>query len=290
MKGNKKFYVLICISCIVIMGSAVALNFKNKDLSLLQESYFNLIHKDVRGENILSNELNDLIPDTKVENIPGSVALIDSTKNNSNLTYSTNNFEFTNKDEFLVVSYIDTNTKTLDKIDSISYNVNKGDNNYLNTSYSKLNTNDWKLDLSLNLRSLDEQEQCFEVVNKLKDVNYLYEVYFNIARTIENDTKISISDIELLLNNKKLKKIKNGNNNDNRATYLYEINDLKLYIDYDLKSNKCINILLKSCNTGDINLSYYKDTKDGISLWKCSKNVKEQNKIIKDLVKYNKSV
>ena len=142
------------------------------------------------------------------------------------------------------------------------------------------------MNLGIYLKSLKEQKDLANLINNGQKLDTIYEIYYKIAESIENDASLSIAKIKNLFKENKFVQFKDYNKeNTNLKNYLIEENGYRLFIVHDTKLNKCKDVLIENEDTNKISMCYYKGNKSDIQLWKSSDNLKEQEAIFKNLMK-----
>ena len=288
LKGKKGLFTLVGISIVSVL-SILLLTSSNTtladdNLTQLQNSYFEIVSKDIKGKSIPSNELKTILPELKYIQNSGLVSLADEENENKSSSYSTRIYEYKLDNEVLTISYMDDeeNSKVLNKIDSIQLNtLDENKNITLSLYYNKLGKNKGQFDIAMYPKYLKEQEETFNLIDKSND---MYDLYFKIAKLTEDNEKVKISDIEKILGNKleKLGSIENGIN-----TYSFSKNEFTIFIDYNEKENKCYQVGIEGNNKKKTILYYSKDESHGIQTWKYINNIKEQKNILNILTQNN---
>lgn len=287
-----KKYLLYVIGLGLLGASMAGCGKVQNNLSQLQNTYFEVVDKDMNNNKVNSKELVSNLKELKFEKIKGASVLVDSQDENGNTqkSYNTSNYSFKNDNEVFEVSYLDKNNKeeNLDKIDSVSYILNKenADDIYLNVYYANSGDEAGTLNIGVYPESVEEQKKLVNIINGKKEISDIYEVYYKIAQSIEDDSKMSLSDIENILEGKKLKKLDYySDENTDLSLYLYSKDGLNMNIVYNEKEGKFQDILLEDNESYEVSLCYYKDGDSGIQLWKKNSSLKEQGKIVSKLVR-----
>lgn len=287
-----KKYLLYVIGLGLLGASMVGCGKVQNNLSQLQNTYFEVVNKDMNNNKVNSKELVSNLKELKFEKIKGASVLVDSQDENGNTqkSYDTSNYSFKNDNEVFEVSYLDKNNKeeNLDKIDSVSYILNKenADDIYLNVYYANSGDEAGTLNIGVYPESVEEQKKLVNIINGKKEISDIYEVYYKIAQSIEDDSKMSLSYIENILEGKKLKKSDDySDENTDLSLYLYSKDGLNMNIVYNEKEGKCQDVLLEDNESYEVSLCYYKDGDSGIQLWKNNSSLKEQEKIVSKLVR-----
>lgn len=263
MKVKKLLFLVIGVSCIVSFSTVSIASLENKNLSQLQNLYFDIVYTDIKGKKMNLKELKDI---------------------NSNLNLKNNKNKGIDENEELNISYLEGENQ----INRIFYEFKKknSDDIYLHTDYTKLKNGKLYLNLGIYLKSLKEQKDLANLINNGQKLDTIYEIYYKIAESIENDASLSITQIKNLFKENKFVQFKDYNKeNTNLKTYLIEENGYRLFIVHDTKLNKCKDVLIENEDTNKISMCYYKGNKSDIQLWKSSDNLKEQEAIFKNLMK-----
>ncbi|WP_042272404.1 hypothetical protein [Faecalimicrobium dakarense] len=292
MKAKKLLLYVIGIGLLGV--NMIGCSKGQNNLSQLQNTYFEVVDKDINNNKVNSKELASNLKEFKLEKSIGALVLVDSEdeKDNTQKSYDTSNYSFKNDNEVFEVSYLDKNNKekNLDKINSVSYSLNKENMNdiYLNVYYEKSGNETGNLNIGVYPESVKEQKQLVNTINGKKEISEIYEVYYKIAQSIEDDSKISLSDIENLLQSKNLKKSEDyKDENPDLSLYSYSKDGLNMNIVYNEKESKCQDISLEDNESYEVSLCYYKHSDYGIQLWKKNSSLKEQGKIVSKIVKQN---
>lgn len=287
-----KKYLLYVIGLGLLGASMVGCGKVQNNLSQLQNTYFEVVDKDMNNNKVNSKELVSDLKELKFEKSIGALVLVDSEdeKDNTQKSYDTSNYSFKNDNEVFEISYLNKSNKeeNLEKIDSISYSLNKEnmDDIYLSAYYEKAGNETGSLNIGVYPESLKEQEKLVNIINGKKEISDIYEVYYKIAQSIEDDSKMSLSDIENILEGNKLKKSDDySDENPDLSLYLYSKDGLNMNIVYNEKESKCQDVLLEDNESYEVSLCYYKDSDYGIQLWKKNSSLKEQGKIVSKLVR-----
>lgn len=263
MKVKKLLFLVIGVICIVLFSTVSISSLENKNLSQLQNLYFDTVDTDIKGKEMNLKELKDI---------------------NSNLDLKNNKIKVIDENEELNISYLEGENQ----INRISYEFKKenSDDIYLHTDYTKLKNGKLDLNLGIYLKSLKEQKDLANLINNGQKLDTIYEIYYKIAESIENDASLSIEQIKNLFKENKFVQFKDYNKeNTNLKNYLIEENGYRLFIVHDTKLNKCKDVLIENEDTNKISMCYYKGNKSDIQLWKSSDNLKEQEAIFKNLMK-----
>lgn len=263
MKVKKLLFLVIGVSCIVLFSTVSIASLENKNLSQLQNLYFDTVDTDIKGKEMNLKELKDI---------------------NSNLDLKNNKNKVIDENEELNISYLEGENQ----INRISYEFKKenSDDIYLHTDYTKLKNGKLDLNLGIYLKSLKEQKDLANLINNGQKLDTIYEIYYKIAESIENDASLSIAKIKNLFKENKFVQFKDHNKeNTNLKNYLIEENGYRLFIVHDTKLNKCKDVLIENEDANKISMCYYKGNKSDIQLWKSSDNLKEQEAIFKNLMK-----
>ena len=281
MKNKKLVSGIIGIGVIAILSMLLLTSGFNKTYQL-QSIYFDIIKDDIKGKSISPDRLINMLPEIKYETTGGIVGNIDE-KSGTQTTYETKVYEFKDKNELLEVAYLDdeSNNKSLDKIDSISWDINRGNPKevHLRISYSNLNQEQDYLYLGISPRNLSEQEEIFNSIGKM---NSMYELYFKVAREYEGQDSLNINQVESILGNKKLQESE-FEVDENFKRYDYTEDDFSILILNNEKQNNVEHVAIYSEDNKEIGLSYIKDREEGITISKNLKTLKEQQSIIKKL-------
>lgn len=263
MKVKKLLFLVIGVSCIVLFSTVSISSLENKNLSQLQNLYFDTVDTDIKGKEMNLKESKDI---------------------NSNLDLKNNKNKIIDENEELNIIYLEGENQ----INRISYEFKKenSDDIYLHTDYTKLKNGKLDLNLWIYLKSLKEQKDLANLINNGQKLDTIYEIYYKIAESIENDASLSIAKIKNLFKENKFVQFKDYNKeNTNLKNYLIEENGYRLFIVHDTKLNKCKDVLIENEDTNKISMCYYKGNKSDIQLWKSSDNLKEQEAIFKNLMK-----
>lgn len=263
MKVKKLLFLVIGVNCIVLFSTVSISSLENKNLSQLQNLYFDTVDTDIKGKEMNLKKLKDI---------------------NSNLDLKNNKNKVIDENEELNISYLEGENQ----INRISYEFKKenSDDIYLHTDYIKLKNGKLDLNLGIYLKSLKEQKDLANLINNGQKLDTIYEIYYKIAESIENDASLSIAKIKNLFKENKFVQFKDYNKeNTNLKNYLIEENGYRLFIVHDTKLNKCKDVLIENEDTNKISMCYYKGNKSDIQLWKSSDNLKEQEGIFKNLMK-----
>ncbi|MBC6003217.1 hypothetical protein H8891_05345 [Paeniclostridium sp. NSJ-45] len=263
MKVKKLLFLVIGVNCIVLFSTVSISSLENKNLSQLQNLYFDTVDTDIKGKEMNLKKLKDI---------------------NSNLDLKNNKNKVIDENEELNISYLEGENQ----INRISYEFKKenSDDIYLHTDYIKLKNGKLDLNLGIYLKSLKEQKDLANLINNGQKLDTIYEIYYKIAESIENDASLSIAKIKNLFKENKFVQFKDYNKeNTNLKNYLIEENGYRLFIVHDTKLNKCKDVLIENEDTNKISMCYYKGNKSDIQLWKSSDNLKEQEAIFKNLMK-----
>lgn len=94
----------------------------------------------------------------------------------------------------------------------------------------------------------------------------LYEKYFDIAKLIEDDTKVNINELNNLMNINLNKMDYSYEVNSDTKTYLYENNKYNIYVGYNEKESKLVSIYLENEEKGSLSLGYDKEPESGIQI------------------------
>lgn len=289
MKIKKVLLTIMGVSCIGLLGmSAVGCSNAKNDPSTLKGAYFNITETYENNDVVNSNELIKNLSEAKFTRTKGSVETESYENDGSQIEYATSKYEFKKGNEVLGVEYIGDDTTResgLESLESTYYRILKDDseNMYLNMYYSE--SIHGKVSMEMYLDSVEEQREATNLIYDNKKISNMYEVYYKLAQSIEDDSKISISDIEELLENKKLKKSGDFySENTNLKYYSYSQDGLMMDIVYDEKENKCYEIILEDIEAKGVSLYCYKDMSYGVRLIKRNTDYKEQQDIVNKLM------
>ncbi|RDY26715.1 hypothetical protein CHL78_012240 [Romboutsia weinsteinii] len=289
MKIKKVLLTIMGVSCIGLLGmSAVGCSNVKNDPSTLKGAYFNITETYENNDVVNSNELIKNLSEAKLKRTKDSVELETYENDGSQSEYTTSKYEFKKGNEVFQVEYIGDDTKEpeLENLYSAYYSILKdgSENAYLNMYYSE--PIDGRLFLDMYLDSVEEQREVTNLIYDNKEISNMYKVYYKIAQSIEDDSKITIPEIEELLENKKLEKFDDyyKDANPNLESYTYTQGGLTMDIVYDGKENQCYQIILEDIESGKVSLYYYKGMSYGIQLKKINKDYKEQEAIVNKLM------
>lgn len=291
MKIKKILLTIMGVSCIGLLGmSAVGCSNAKNDASTLKGAYFNITETYENNDVVNSNELIKNLSEAKFTRTKGSAELETYDNNGDQEEYATSKYEFKKGNEVLGVEYIGDDTTTresgLESLESTYYRILKdgSENMYLNMYYSEYIPG--KVSTEMYLDSVEEQREVTNLIYDNKKISNMYEVYYKIAQSIEDDSKITISGIEELLENKKLEKFEDyySEENPNLESYTYSQDGLVMDIVYDGKENLCYQVLLEDIELKEVSLYYYKDMSYGIQLIKRNTGYKEQEDMVNKLM------
>lgn len=117
----------------------------------------------------------------------------------------------------------------------------------------------------------------------------MYEAYYKIAQSIEDNSSLELGNIDQIIDSK-LKKLDEfvSNDNENLVSYSPNKDSLNLNLVFDEKTNKAESVIIEDIESNNISLGYYKNMEYGIQLYKGNKDLKEQEEIIEKLLEYEK--
>ncbi|MGL5314826.1 MAG: hypothetical protein ACRC92_16355, partial [Peptostreptococcaceae bacterium] len=269
---------LIVVLSIVLLTSSSSLG--DSSLSQFQNLYFEV----VKAKSITLKELKNTLADLEYENSNGIVSNVDTDSGESTF-YETDVYEYKSKNEVFTVAYLidEENNKLKDEIDSVTWEINRENKkeNNIHMSYYTVGGATSTFDLGINTLNLSEQEEIFKSIDT---TNNMYDLYFKIAREMEGQDTLTLSDIENLLGDKKLQKV-DVEYEESIRNYFYKEGELQLSIIYNEKENNAEQISIFSERDELKGLNYIKNSEDGnsISIWKSNITQEEQKSLIKKL-------
>lgn len=287
MNRKKVLGIVLGVSFIVAIGGYTWEKIEEKRLSQTQHAYFEAIKDDIKKRSIDINSIKKSISGSKLKNIEGFSSFVDG-ESNKNLSYKTNNYQLENGSEVLTISCLGNDSKSLQDIESISYDlkINSKNEQYLNMYYSKLKNEKINLNVGMSLQSLDGQKNVFELLNNENRKNEMYEIYYKVAKSIEDNIRIEKNNINKFLENKNFE-VSEVKDSKNAETYIYtlEQDKLKLFITYDKESEKFKDVLVESYDENYVSMCYYKDYTPNIQVWNNSDDLNKHKKIVEKLIK-----
>lgn len=287
MNRKKVLGIVLGVSFIVAIGGYTWAKIEEKRLSQIQHAYFEAIKDDIKKRSVDINSIKKSISGSKLKNIEGFSSFVDG-ESNKNLSYKTNNYQLENGSEVLTISCLGNDSKSLQDIESISYDlkINSKNEQYLNMYYSKLKNEKFNLNVGMSLQSLDEQKNVFELLNNENKKNEMYEIYYKVAKSIEDNIRIEKNNINKFLENKNFE-VSEVEDSKNAERYIYtlEQDKLKLFITYDKESKKFKDVLVESYDENYVSMCYYKDYTPNIQVWNDSDDLNKHKEIVEKLIK-----
>lgn len=143
MKVKKLLFLVMGVSCIILFSTISISSLENKNLSQLQNLYFDTVDTDIKGKEMNLKELKDI---------------------NSNLDLNNNKNKVIDENEELKIFYLEGENQ----INRISYEFKKenSDDIYLHTDYTKLKNGKLDLNLGIYLKSLKEQKDLANLIEE----------------------------------------------------------------------------------------------------------------------------
>lgn len=279
-----KIIRLITICGLLITGCTSTIENKES----LKNTYFEVVKSERNSNEIKAVDLEEKLKDKKVDISDGIVYL--TGENGEQKDYSTKIYTFKEDNKSLSVSYLDNDKKeNLKNIKFASYIITKEEKEetYAEIYYQDISEANGIFSFQMYPESVQEQKKLVNLLNNNK--SSLYEAYYKIAQSIEEDSSLELGNIDQIIDDK-LKKINGFVNNDNENLVSYSLNKdgLNLNLVFDEKTNKAESVIVEDIESNNISLSYYKNMEYGIQLYKGNKDLKEQEEMVDKLLEYEK--
>ncbi|MDB8794662.1 hypothetical protein PN290_01195 [Romboutsia sp. 1001216sp1] len=253
VKGlHVKIIGLTTIFSLLITGCTSTI--ENKEI--LKNTYFEVVKSEQNSNEIKAVDLEERLKDKTVDISDGIVYL--TGENGEQKDYSTKIYTFKEGNKSLSVSYLDNDKKeSLEDIKFASYIITKEDKEetYVEVYYQDILEANGILSFQMYPESVQEQKELVNLLNENK--SSLYEAYYKVAESIEEDSSLELGKII----DDKLKKIDGFVSNDNENLVSYSLNKdgLNLNLVFDEKINKAESVIIEDIESNNISLSYYKN-------------------------------
>lgn len=167
----------------------------------LKNTYFEVLKSEQNNNEIKAVDLEEILKDKTVDISDGIVYL--TGENGEQKDYSTKIYTFKEDNKSLGVSYLDNDKKeNLEDIKFASYIITKEEKEetYAGIYYQDISEANGIFSFQMYPESVQEQKKLVNLLNDNK--SSLYEVYYEIAQSIEEDSSLELGKINKIIDGK----------------------------------------------------------------------------------------